>query len=141
MHIDVGRRIMRSKFEAASRAGSSESTRALQKLIYVSDLVYGARKVRCPDTPPPCQAHGACEERGGVRRQPGSGIGACCLCCDGPTLIGSHKSGPRCLWGARKEFQIIASREACCFLLSSTMALLLHGGSPCGAGRRRALRS
>ena len=45
VHIDVGRRIMRSRFEAASRSGSSESFRALQKLIYVSELVFGARKV------------------------------------------------------------------------------------------------
>ncbi len=45
VHIDVGRRIMRSRFEAGSRSGSSEQFRALQKLIYVSDLVFGAQKV------------------------------------------------------------------------------------------------
>jgi hypothetical protein len=45
VHIDVGRRIMRSRFEASTRSGSSESFRALQKLIYVSELVFGARKV------------------------------------------------------------------------------------------------
>ena len=45
VHIDVGRRMMRSRAEAASRSGSSESFRALQKLIYVSELVLGARKV------------------------------------------------------------------------------------------------
>ncbi|KAK9915263.1 hypothetical protein WJX75_006851 [Coccomyxa subellipsoidea] len=44
VHIDVGRRIMRSRFEAGSRSGSSEQFRALQKLIYVSDLVFGAQK-------------------------------------------------------------------------------------------------
>ena len=53
VHIDVGRRIMRSKFEAASRAGSSESTRALQKLIYVSDILFGERKVLCAS----CDCH------------------------------------------------------------------------------------
>ena len=45
-HIDVGRRIMRSRFEASTRAGNSDSFRALQKLIYVSDLVFGVQKVR-----------------------------------------------------------------------------------------------
>ena len=47
-HIDVGRRIMRSRFEASTRAGNSDSFRALQKLIYVSDLVFGVQKVRIP---------------------------------------------------------------------------------------------
>jgi hypothetical protein len=45
-HIDVGRRIMRSRFEASTRSGNSEQFRALQKLIYVSDLVFGVQKVR-----------------------------------------------------------------------------------------------
>lgn len=45
VHIDVGRRIMRSRFEAGSRRDSSEQFRGLQKLIYVSDLVFGAQKV------------------------------------------------------------------------------------------------
>ncbi|CAL8468289.1 g7829 [Coccomyxa elongata] len=44
VHIDVGRRIMRSRFEAGSRRDSSEQFRGLQKLIYVSDLVFGAQK-------------------------------------------------------------------------------------------------
>ena len=37
---------MRSRFEASTRAGNSDSFRALQKLIYVSDLVFGVQKVR-----------------------------------------------------------------------------------------------
>lgn len=45
VHIDVGRRIMRSRFEASSRTGSSEQFKALQKLIYVSELVFGVQKV------------------------------------------------------------------------------------------------
>ena len=47
-HIDVGRRIMRSRFEASTRAGNTDSFRALQKLIYVSDLVFGVQKVSTP---------------------------------------------------------------------------------------------
>lgn len=39
---------MRSRFEASTRAGNTDSFRALQKLIYVSDLVFGVQKVSTP---------------------------------------------------------------------------------------------
>ena len=85
VHIDVGRRIMRSKFEAASRAGSSESTRALQKLIYVSDLVFGARKVPPAATGPPL-VQGALRVHPGCVQESSAGwrcvaMSTCCLCC------------------------------------------------------------
>ena len=46
-HIDVGRRIMRSRFEASTRSGNSDQFRALQKLIYVSDLVSRPAHLEC----------------------------------------------------------------------------------------------
>ena len=50
-HIDVGRRIMRSRFEASTRSGNSDQFRALQKLIYVSDLVFGVQKACATSSP------------------------------------------------------------------------------------------
>ena len=44
VHIDAGRRLMRSRLEAGSRGGDFEQRRALQKLIYVSTLVFGDQK-------------------------------------------------------------------------------------------------
>jgi hypothetical protein len=44
VHIDVGRRFMRARFEASSRAGDAAGRAALAKLIYVSSLVYGEQK-------------------------------------------------------------------------------------------------
>jgi hypothetical protein len=35
---------MRGRFEAGSKSGSSEHFKALQKLIYVSDLVFGTQQ-------------------------------------------------------------------------------------------------
>lgn len=61
-HIDVGRRIMRSRFEASTRSGNSDQFRALQKLVYVSDLVFGVQKVWAAFSPsaPPYPSHLAC---------------------------------------------------------------------------------
>ena len=44
VHIDAGRRLMRSRLEAGSRGADFEQRRALQKLIYVSTLVFGDQK-------------------------------------------------------------------------------------------------
>lgn len=44
VHIDAGRRLMRSRLEAGTRGGDFEQRRALQKLIYVSTLVFGDQK-------------------------------------------------------------------------------------------------
>lgn len=44
MHIDVGRRILRSRFEAGSRGGDVEQRKTFQKLIYVSTGVFGEQK-------------------------------------------------------------------------------------------------
>ena len=44
VHMDVGRRFMRARFEASSRAGDAAGRASLAKLIYVSSLVFGDQK-------------------------------------------------------------------------------------------------
>lgn len=44
VHIDVGRRILRSRFESGSRGGDVEQRKTFQKLIYVSTGVFGEQK-------------------------------------------------------------------------------------------------
>lgn len=44
VHIDVGRRILRGRLEAGSRGEDFEARKAFQKLIYVSNLVFGDRQ-------------------------------------------------------------------------------------------------
>jgi len=44
VHIDAGRRLMRSRLEAGTRGADVEQRRALQKLVYVSALVFGDQK-------------------------------------------------------------------------------------------------
>ena len=44
VHIDVGRRVLRGRLEASSRGEDFEARKTFQKLIYVSNLVYGERK-------------------------------------------------------------------------------------------------
>ncbi|KAK9829243.1 hypothetical protein WJX72_004725 [[Myrmecia] bisecta] len=44
VHLDVGRRFMRSRFEAGSQSEVAEQRKVLQKLIYVSTLVFGEAK-------------------------------------------------------------------------------------------------
>ncbi|EFN52285.1 hypothetical protein CHLNCDRAFT_139027 [Chlorella variabilis] len=43
-HIEVGRRILRGRMEAGSRADDVEARKTFQKLIYVSNLVFGDRQ-------------------------------------------------------------------------------------------------
>lgn len=58
VHIEAGRRIMRMRFEAGSRASETEERRAFQKLIYTSTLVFGDQKVG--SSPHPIQ--GSCPD-------------------------------------------------------------------------------
>ena len=44
VHLDVGRRLLRGRLEGGSRAAEAEQRRALQRLIYVSALVFGEQK-------------------------------------------------------------------------------------------------
>jgi hypothetical protein len=44
VHLDVGRRIMRSRFESSSRDSEGEQRRAFQQLIYASALLFGDQK-------------------------------------------------------------------------------------------------
>ena len=44
VHIDVGRRVLRGRLEASSRCEDFEARKTFQKLIYVSNLVFGERK-------------------------------------------------------------------------------------------------
>ena len=44
VHLDVGRRFARERYEAGSRAGAAAGRAALAKLIYVSALVFGEQK-------------------------------------------------------------------------------------------------
>ena len=44
VHMDVGRRLMRARFEAGSRAGDARARQQLAKLIYLSSLVFGEQK-------------------------------------------------------------------------------------------------
>ena len=42
--MDVGRRLMRARFEAGTRAGDARARQQLAKLIYLSSLVFGEQK-------------------------------------------------------------------------------------------------
>ncbi len=44
VHIDVGRRILRSRFESSGRGADVEQRKTFQKLIYVSTGVFGEQK-------------------------------------------------------------------------------------------------
>ncbi|KAK9806692.1 hypothetical protein WJX73_008929 [Symbiochloris irregularis] len=44
VHLDVGRRILRLRYEAGGGKSDIQQRKALQKLIYVSSLVFGERK-------------------------------------------------------------------------------------------------
>mmetsp|Transcript_32358 Transcript_32358/g.81630 ORF Transcript_32358/g.81630 Transcript_32358/m.81630 type:complete len:1052 (-) Transcript_32358:50-3205(-) len=44
VHLDVGRRIMRSRFESSSRDSEVEQRRSFQQLIYASTLLFGDQK-------------------------------------------------------------------------------------------------
>lgn len=44
VHIDVGRRILRGRLEAGSRGEDIEARKTFQKLIYISNLVFGERQ-------------------------------------------------------------------------------------------------
>lgn len=44
VHIDVGRRILRGRMEAGSRADDFEARKTFQRLIYVSSIVFGERQ-------------------------------------------------------------------------------------------------
>jgi hypothetical protein len=44
VHIDVGRRVLRGRMEAGSRADDIEARKTFQKLIYVSNLAFGERQ-------------------------------------------------------------------------------------------------
>lgn len=44
VHMDVGRRILRGRLEAGSRSDDYEARKTFQKLIYVSNIVFGERQ-------------------------------------------------------------------------------------------------